>query len=373
MAIYKDKKRNTYFARFRVGNREITKRGFATKAEAQQFEYKAKFEEDNPDHIKFQDLVQEYRDYYKASVTYGTFARTGIFFERFIFPNFPNKYLNQITDKDCLDFWFYVRDLDRATGYKNDILGTFKGVFKYAESFHDLNHNPTLKLKRFQKTREEKLQKKHKDMRIWTNEEFASFIKCVDNPLYEALFMILFYTGMRKGECLALTWEDLLDHKLNIDKSLTRKTDLKDSYEIKEPKNVSSIRVISLNNGLYDYLMTYKKVQMQLPGYREDWFIFGGPRPVAENTLTRAKDNACKKAGVKIIHIHDFRHSHASNLIADGVNIVAVSKRLGHSDVSMTLQIYTHLLDKNDDELIDHLEKISTNVVKCGQTVVKEK
>ena len=46
---YKDKKRNTYFARFRVGNREITKRGFATKAEAQQFEYKAKFQEDNPD------------------------------------------------------------------------------------------------------------------------------------------------------------------------------------------------------------------------------------------------------------------------------------------------------------------------------------
>ena len=61
------------------------------------------------------------------------------------------------------------------------------------------------------------------------------------------------------------------------------------------------------------------------------------------------------------------------NLEMEGTKKRRFSKRLGHSDVSMTLQIYTHLLDKNDDELIDHLEKISTNVVKCGQTVVKEK
>ena len=50
---------------------------------------------------------------------------------------------------------------------------------------------------------------------------------------------------------------------------------------------------------------------------------------------------ACLKAGVKRIHKHDFRHSHASNLIANGVNIVAVSKCLGHSDISMTLSFYT--------------------------------
>ena len=72
--------------------------------------------------------------------------------------------------------------------------------------------------------------------------------------------------------------------------------------------------------------------------------------------LIQCMDVACVKAGVKRIHIHDFRYSHASNLIADGMNIVAVSKCLGHPNVAMTLEIYTHLLQKNDDELIKNLE-----------------
>lgn len=356
MAVYKDKKRNTYYARFRINGKQRIKRGFPSRAEAEKFEYNVKYQEVNPTYIKFQDLVEEYRKEYKSTVTYGTFERTGIFFEHFIFPNFPNKYLYQITDLDCLRFRQYLDTIPKSTGYKNDILGTFKGVFKYAETYYGLKNNPSASLKRFIRTREEKLKRKKRDMNIWSNEEFGAFIQCVDNKLYEAIFMTLFYTGMRKGECLALTWNDLLDHKINVDKSLTRKTDLKDAYEIKEPKTVSSIREISLNDGLYEYLLDYKVSQTLIPGFSEDWFIFGGIHPVAENTLTRVKDAAIAKAGVKRIHIHDFRHSHASNLIADGMNIVAVSKRLGHSNVAMTLEIYTHLLQKNDDELIKNLE-----------------
>ena len=203
-------------------------------------------------------------------------------------------------------------------------------------------------------------------MNIWTDAEFQQFISCVDNEVYKALFLTLFYTGMRKGKILGLTWEDLLDHRINVDKALTRKTDLPDSYEIKEPKNVYSIREISLTDSLYEYLLDFKASQTLQPGFSEEWFMFGGPVPVAENTLTRAKDTACLKASVKRIHIHDFRHSHASNLIANGVNIVAVSKRLGHSDIAMTLSIYTHLLEKNDDELIASLESTSKNVVKMS-------
>lgn len=71
-----------------------------------------------------------------------------------------------------------------------------------------------------------------------------------------------------------------------------------------------------------------------------------------------------KKAGIKKIRIHDFRHSHASNLIGEGMDIVAVSKRLGHSNVEMTLNCYTHLLQKNNDKLIDYLEKSSQFLLK---------
>ena len=357
MAIHKDKKHNTYFVRIYVNGREIKKRGFATKAEAQKFEMQKKLEVNNPTHIRFQDMVAKYRESTKPDLQYATYVRVEILFEKFIFPHFPNKYLEDITELDCQNFKTYLDGVEKSSGYKNDILGAFKGAFKYAEIFYHLRNNPSVYLKRYKKTREERLRRRSRDMNIWTTDDFEKFIVCVEGEAYKAIFMTLFYTGMRKGEALALTWNDLLDHTINVDKSLSRKTDLESSYEVKDPKTVSSIRMIKINDGLYEYLLSYKDKQMKKAGFSEGWYMFGTNVPLAENTLTRVKDRAIVKAGVKRIHIHDFRHSHASNLIADGVNIVAVSKRLGHTDVSMTLSIYTHLLEKNEDELIDNIEK----------------
>ncbi len=68
-------------------------------------------------------------------------------------------------------------------------------------------------------------------------------------------------------------------------------------------------------------------------------------------------------ARIKKIRLHDFRHSHASNLIGEGMDIVAVSRRLGHSNIEMTLNIYTHLLKKNDEKITYYLEKSSQNLL----------
>ncbi len=96
---------------------------------------------------------------------------------------------------------------------------------------------------------------------------------------------------------------------------------------------------------------------MMTLGFTNEWFMFGRDKPLVLASIDRAKEVAIKKAGVKRIRIHDFRHSHASNLIASGVNIVAVSKRLGHSDVNMTLKVYTHLINDTNQQLIDILDK----------------
>ena len=98
-----------------------------------------------------------------------------------------------------------------------------------------------------------------------------------------------------------------------------------------------------------------------------DMFInltFGRLKPLPQTSIDRVKDNAIKEAKVPRIRIHDFRHSHASNLIANGVNIVAVSKRLGHSDINMTLKIYTHLIQKSDDELVNFINDSSQILLK---------
>ena len=88
-----------------------------------------------------------------------------------------------------------------------------------------------------------------------------------------------------------------------------------------------------------------------------DWFIFGGYNQFNQTTVTRIKNEACAKANLKQIRIHDFRHSHASNLIEAGVNMYKISKRLGHSSVTITMDRYGHLIDQDGDEILDAMRK----------------
>ena len=362
MSVLKDKNNGTYYVKYWKNGKSATKRGFRTKAEADYYESKIKNAEIDTCFIRFDDLVREYREYYKSKVAYATYKRTGIFWDTYILPHIPNKSINQITSLDCLRFWQYVDSLDKTSMYKNDIIGTLKGAFKYAMKFYQLQSDPTSALDRYKKTREEKLQRQRKDMNVWTVDEFKQFIKCVHDEKYKLLFKTLYLTGMRKGECLSLYWEDLKNHKISVNKSLSRKAE-DGSYEVKEPKTVSSIRDITINDTLYKELLAYKEKRKKIPGFNEKWFIFGDINPLAENTVTRYKDRACAESGVKNIGIHALRHSHASNLIMDGVNIVAVSKRLGHTDVSMTLENYTHLINKEDDKLMSDIERMNKDIL----------
>ena len=176
------------------------------------------------------------------------------------------------------------------------------------------------------------------------------------------LFIVLFFTGLRLGEALALTHADLLDHKLSITKSVTKFSET-DVYEVKDTKNVSNIREVTLNDSLYLLLLEYQSSKKENPDFSYSWFLFGDAKPLSRTNIARSKDNEVKKSGVKRITIHQFRHSHATNLINDEVNVVAVSRRLGHSDVSMTLRVYTHLFQKIDLELVENIEKSSHDLL----------
>ena len=193
-------------------------------------------------------------------------------------------------------------------------------------------------------------------------EEFEKFISCVDKEIYKQLFIVLYYTGLRIGEALALQWSDFENNELHITKAITRKTE-SGKYELKETKNISSIRDVDVGKVLGDYLRTFKAHEMKHIGFREDWFIFGRTQHLPQTSIDRVKDTAIKKAGVKRIRLHDFRHSHASNLIANGINIVAVSRRLGHSDINITLSVYTHLLKKNELELTHFIDNSSQHLL----------
>lgn len=360
MGVYKEKDKNAWYVKYK----NKTKRGFKTKKDA--LEYEAVMRLKYTDEVLFvpiYDVINDFLRTYEGLVTYGTYHKTETILLEIVKPSIANKDIHRITQLECRKFRECIESKEYSTAYKNEILNSYKKLFKHSKKFFGLKEDPSEVIEPFKKKYEEKLKKKEKEFDIWTDEEFQQFINAVSKPVYKHLFLILYYTGMRLGEALALTWNDFEDGKLHITKSLTRKTK-KGSFEIKEPKNVSSIRDVELGNFLNNILAQFEVKEMQKPGFDTSWFIFGGLKPLAQTNIDRAKENAIEKSKVKRIRMHDFRHSHASNLIANGVNIVAVSKRLGHCDVNMTLQVYTHLIKKNEDECTAYINLSSQNLLK---------
>lgn len=362
MGVYKNKENNTWY----IKHKNKTKRGFKSKKEAQLYEAQLRIaleaEESNESYIFFHKLVEDYLNYYETLVAFGTFRKTETIVRNIILPNIKNKPIHEYTDLDCRNFREYVGKLEYSTRYKNCILFTFKAIFKHAEKYFNLKKNPTKLIDSFKRTFIEKMETKNKEMDIWTVEDFNKFISYVGRENYKVFFITLFFTGARLGEILALQWKDFRDGKLIITKSLTRKT-VEGRYEIKDTKNTSSIRDVILGENLYNYLLSYKEHEMERHDFSEEWFIFGRNKPLPQTTINRVKDEAIDKAKLRRIRLHDFRHSHASNLIAEGVNIVAVSRRLGHSDVNMTLKVYTHLIEKKNLEMENFLNKSSQNIL----------
>lgn len=175
------------------------------------------------------------------------------------------------------------------------------------------------------------------EMQFWTREEFDKFISVVDNPVYHAFFSILFFTGRRKGEVLALSPDDVKPDTIKFNKSLTRKTLTDNTYEItstKTEKNAST----PICEPLKKELQYYKAL--------EGRFYFGGNTPLAENTIRRAFNAYAQKAGVKQIRIHDLRHSFVSMLIHLGANLTVVADLIGDTLAQVT-QTYAHLYDED--------------------------
>ena len=198
--------------------------------------------------------------------------------------------------------------------------------------------------------------------------------------MFRVYFSFLYLTGCRKGESLALTWNDIdfVRREVRINKSLNRKQKTKGekqvvnvptvasdlgwhisesrNYEITTPKNKSSYRNILMPMNLVNMLWEHQKRSKEEYGYTPEWFEFGGAEPLSDQTIRRRLNEYADKAGVKRIRVHDIRHSHASLLINKGQNILIVSQRLGHSDVTQTLNTYSHLMPNVQRQIINALD-----------------
>lgn len=164
------------------------------------------------------------------------------------------------------------------------------------------------------------------------------------NPQWESRYMALIAiaTGMRFSEILALSWDDI-DYS-NSTITINKSFDHQNSQKIKETKTKSSVRTIVVDDSTLSLISQYKiAVQKQHPKYL---FIDKLGHFPSNNACNKSLKRACKRAGIKEVTFHALRHTHCSLLIYKGFNIQYISKRMGHSNTSITYNVYGHVIDE---------------------------
>ena len=188
----------------------------------------------------------------------------------------------------------------------------------------------------------------NKDMEFSTKDEFQAFLECVaDKPISYYAFEMLYWTGIREGELLALTPVDFNFEKktLRINKSYQR---LEGKDIITDPKAPKSNRTIVMPDFL---AVEMEDFISSLYGIKDDDRIF----TISKSYLHHEMDRGAKLAGVKRIRIHGLRHSHISLLINLGFSALAIGERVGHEAVDITYH-YAHLFPTVQTDMAAQLE-----------------
>ena len=352
MPAYKDEKTGTWFVKFYVkdwtgANKQVKKRGFVTKREALEFERSYKVRQESNLDMTFEDFFKIYSEDMELRLKRNTWLTKEHIVRTKLLPYFKKLKMNEITAADVIKWQNELIAYKDENGvgysmtYRKTMHNQLSCIFNHACKFYNLRNNPARQAGCM--GREES-----KEMLFWTTEEYKRFSEAIiDKPMSYYAFEMLYWTGMRLGECLALTMADFDFNKntVRICKSYQR---LEGEDVITTPKTKKSNRTIKLPKFLAEEMKVYFEM---LYGYKETDRIF----QVTKSYLHHEMERGSKLAGVKRIRIHDLRHSHVSHLIELGFSALAIADRVGHESIDITYR-YAHLFPSTQIEMADKLD-----------------
>ena len=350
MPAYKDSESGKWYVQFYytdwTGERKKKfKRGFDTKKEASMFEaeyiHKASADMD----MKMATFVDVYFNDKAGELKTRTKKNKRYMINVHVIPYLGEKRMNEVKPSDIIAWQNTIREKHSySQSYLRMIQNQLTALFNHAQKIYGLGNNPCKSVKKMGRSDD-------RSLNFWTEEEYDTFIKTFSTKSRQyIMFEILFWTGCREGEMLALCIDDidLVTRKLHITKTFFRD----DSIDyITDPKTVNSVRTIDLPEFLVKEIKDYLSRLYQYP---QDARLF----PVTERAVEKCFNYHAKKAEVKKIRVHDLRHSHVAYLIHHDVQPLIIKERLGHKDIKITLNTYGHLYPSEQRKVAGLLDKL---------------
>ena len=187
-------------------------------------------------------------------------------------------------------------------------------------------------------------------MLTWGEDDITRFLETAKSTPYYALFYTALFIGMRRSELLALRWQDIdfILSQIYVSRSLHQLRD--GSFVFRQPKTAKGRRTVALPPSAILVLnghRTKQELERAMLGIplTDDDLVFSTleGKPLRPNTVTRAWTTLAARAGLKVIRLHDARHTHASLMLKQGIHPKIVQERLGHSSIAITLDTYSHV------------------------------
>ena len=366
-SVYYNKSRNRFTAQFyeldsKTGQNKRKTKDFKTEEEAKKYLENIMYQKQNLLYIEHNgipllelmksnlnlryetNLISDIQ-YVRIKETLNTIKKADI----------SDKRIEEITSEEIQDFLNSKKYLSNSSIDK--IFEQFKQAFNYASNRGYITRNPMINVIK------PKSLKKNKKVRALTVEEQQKFTNWLinRNPIdfpYKNAFLIQMYSGLRIGETLALTYNDidLKNQRIHINKTLTKNKENK-TIMGNSTKTYAGIREVPVPNSLYPHLVEQMRISREFKNNPEKLLFKSNKNNYIETQdVNRALKLVLKyNWGINDITTHNLRHTYGTRCIEAGMQPVVLQRLLGHTDISTTLNTYTDVLNEFKKEEIEKL------------------
>lgn len=308
---------------------------------------------------KFKDVCHEWLKAYQLTVRESSWSKTRDCFNLHILPDLGDMYIDQITAHDLqavVQKWYK----ESPTNFKRYFRHA-KRVLNYAEMQDYIPKNPARKV--IVPREQEKVGALND---FWDRHQLIAFFNCInpDRELYKyVLFRILAYAGLRIGEAMALEWEDIDFRKRIISVNKTFSLGLHGRLVVDPPKTRASRRTVPVDVETINWLKRWRMEQadyvygyVRLADHHQLLFTTKVGKPFRVDKPRMWLSTIIRNNNLTpVISLHKFRKSYISNLLIAGVAVSTVQKLVGHTDPTITLQIYARVHQEQEFEAADKL------------------